>query len=200
MPTKGRSHPCDDPMKKGHKKQSQYKDVLPVSDQFLNQLRDGLPEFKWKDGTRMCGTCRSKATYKMKLRRDALHLAQGGSGLAAIIQEAGDCVIKKSISFLLISLSLIRFLITGETEVPTAGPSQASPDIPGIGFPERHMTSTQSTSPIPEHTETIYPVLPSAPPIDTLSGKFSYNHLCTCNKILNFLSNLTKIKKNFSSA
>lgn len=94
MPSKGRSHPCDDPMKKGHKKQSQYKDVFAVGDQFLKQLRDTLPEIKWKEGTRMCGICRSKAAYKIKLRNDLLRAAEEEIHLAEVAPSTGNVSLK----------------------------------------------------------------------------------------------------------
>lgn len=70
MPTKGRLNPCHDPLKRGHKKQSQYKDVNTIGSHLLQEFRDKLPEFRWKDGTRMCSVCRSKAIKEAAKRSD----------------------------------------------------------------------------------------------------------------------------------
>lgn len=72
MPLKGRSQPCDDPMKKGHTKRSQYNDVRVVGKSVIQQYRQKLPEHKWKTGTRLCLNCRTAAAKKAGSREGHL--------------------------------------------------------------------------------------------------------------------------------
>lgn len=89
MPSKGRGNPCDNPMKKIHKKKSQYKDVYPLTDKLLRDFKDTLPNFEWKEGTKLCGNCRGKATYLVKLRQNLLSVAQQTGDHQSVADESG---------------------------------------------------------------------------------------------------------------
>lgn len=86
MPRKGRKDPCHDPLKRGHAKESQYKDVNTCSTELLNYFRKNLPKYKWKDGTRMCSACRAKAFKICQKQED---LAKGVVECGNLLRSSG---------------------------------------------------------------------------------------------------------------
>lgn len=76
MPKKGRANPCEDPLKKGHTRRSQYNDVHAIGPVLLKEFRNKLPEYEWKEGLRLCGTCRLRAHNKIQKRDEYLSAAQ----------------------------------------------------------------------------------------------------------------------------
>lgn len=91
MPTKKRSHPCDNTLKRGHFKQSQYQDVCVLNKNTIQDYREKLPNYDWKDGTRLCLRCRLKAIDLARKRQTGLNLAKAvqAGGLPALISTIG---------------------------------------------------------------------------------------------------------------
>lgn len=96
MPFKGRSQPCDNPLKVGHSKQRQFKDVAALSTHTLEVYRDTLPEYNWRNGTRLCFQCRALASKKAKSREDDLRGVQilAAQGLERAQDLQGKRIVK----------------------------------------------------------------------------------------------------------
>lgn len=97
MPSKKRSHPCDDTLKLGHFKHSKYQDVCALTQKTIKDYKDKLPDYSWKDGTRLCANCRLKALKLANQRKEGLRLAQRlqDGGLEELVETLGmsQCLI-----------------------------------------------------------------------------------------------------------